>query len=70
LDRVIEEMRRMMLRSAAKNSTERMLNKGGPARTAGQQQQHQSSGAYGQLQGRFLDPSGFHIARELMRRSS
>jgi hypothetical protein len=59
LDRLIEEIRRLMLRSVEETTSERMLNRGGPGRTTGKHQQHQISGAYGQLQGRFWDLGGF-----------
>jgi hypothetical protein len=66
LDRVIEEIRKLMLRSAEAVNKEE-LNRREPAIAAGkkqkrkkkQQQQHSWRGARGQLQKRIWDPGGF-----------
>jgi hypothetical protein len=60
LDEVIEHIRRMMLSSAAKTTSNEKLSRREPAREVGKQQQQQRSrGADGQLQGKFWDPGGF-----------
>jgi hypothetical protein len=57
---VIEEIRELMLRSTQEVVSKEKLNRREPARVAGkQQQQQQSRGAGGQLQGRVWDPGGF-----------
>jgi hypothetical protein len=62
LDEIIEEIRRLMIRSAEAVSKEK-LSRREPARAAGkkqqQQQQHSWRGADGQLQGKVWDPGGF-----------
>jgi hypothetical protein len=60
LDEIIEEIRRLMIRSAEAVSEEK-LSRGEPAIAAGQQmqQQQRSSGADGQLQRTVWDPGGF-----------
>jgi hypothetical protein len=61
LDMIIEEIRRLMIRSAEAVSKGK-LSRGEPAIAAGQQmqqQQQQSSGADGQLQRTVWDPGGF-----------
>jgi hypothetical protein len=76
LDRVIEKIRRLMLRSAQEAVSRRKLNNKEPARAAGkkkqqQQQQHSWRGARGQLQGKVWDPGGFqHWRRGAHERSS
>jgi hypothetical protein len=61
LDEEIEEIRRLMSRSATETASEEKLSRGEPARAAGQkkQQQQQSRGADGQLQRTVWDPGGF-----------
>jgi hypothetical protein len=60
LDEIIEEIRRLMIRSAEAVSKGK-LSRGEPAIAAGQQmqQQQRSSGADGQLQRTVWDPGGF-----------
>jgi hypothetical protein len=63
LDRVLDEIRKLMLISIEVFSKGE-LKKGEPAITAGkqeqqQQQQHSWRGARGKLQGKVLDPGGF-----------
>jgi hypothetical protein len=66
LDRVIEEIRRLMLRSAHESVSKEKLSRRKPAIAAGkkQQQQQQSSGADGQLQRIVWDPGGFQQSWE------
>jgi hypothetical protein len=61
LDRVIEEIRKLMLRSAEETVSKEKLSRRDPAIAAGkqQQQQQQSRGAGRQLQVRVWDPGGF-----------
>jgi hypothetical protein len=60
LDRDIEEIRRMMLRSAHETASKEKMSRGKPAIVARKkQQQQQRNGAYGQLQKIVWDPSGF-----------
>jgi hypothetical protein len=61
LEEIIEEIRRLTLRSSQEVVSRRKLNIGGPTREAGkkrQQQQH-IGGAGGQLQEKVWDPGGF-----------
>jgi hypothetical protein len=61
LDRVIEEIRRLML-SSAEAFNKGNLNRGEPTTVVGkkkQQQQHSWRGAGGELQGKVWDPIGF-----------
>jgi hypothetical protein len=64
LDEEIENIRRLMSRSAAETASEEELSRGEPAIAAGQQmqQQQRSSGADGQLQRTVWDPGGFQQA--------
>jgi hypothetical protein len=64
LDKEIEEIRRMMLRSVQEAINKEKLNRGNPSIAAGNmQQQQQSNGADGQLQKRVWDPGGFQQSR-------
>jgi hypothetical protein len=69
LDKVIEEIRRLMLSSAAETASNERLSRRKPTRAAGkkkqqQQQQHSWKGADGQLQGKVWDPGGFQSWRK------
>jgi hypothetical protein len=60
LDEVIEEIKRIMLRSVTKYSRKEKLSRRKPAIATGKQQQHQQGdGADGQLQRTIWDPGGF-----------
>jgi hypothetical protein len=61
LDKVIEEIMRVMLRSTEEIDSKEKLNIRDPTIATGkkQQQQQKSSGAYGQLQRTIWDPGGF-----------
>jgi hypothetical protein len=61
LDEVIEEIRRLMLRSAETASEER-LSRREAAAAAAQKQQQQQNGADGKLQIFVWDPGGFPTA--------
>jgi hypothetical protein len=61
LDEVIEEIRRLMLRSAETASEER-LSRREAAAAAAQKQQQQQNGADEQLQRMIWDPGGFPTA--------
>jgi hypothetical protein len=58
LDEEVEEIRKMMLRSAAE-SVSKGMNRREPAIVAGKMQQQRSGGADGQLQRTVWDPGGF-----------
>jgi hypothetical protein len=64
MDREIEELRRLMLRSETNTASEEKLSRRNPAIAAGKKQQQQSSGADGQLQRTFWDPGGFQQSQE------
>jgi hypothetical protein len=65
LDREIEEIRRLMLRSAHETSSKKKLSRRKPTIAAGKkQQQQQSRGADGQLQRIIWDPGGFQQSWE------
>jgi hypothetical protein len=64
LDRVIEEIRELMLRSAQEAVNKGKLNRGEPAITTGKKKKkkknnNNNKGARGQLQGEVWDPGGF-----------
>jgi hypothetical protein len=69
LDKVIEEIRRLMLSSIAETASNERLSRRKPARAPGKkkqqkQQQHSWKGVDGQLQGNVWDPSGFQSWRK------
>jgi hypothetical protein len=61
LDRVIEEIRKLMLRSVEETVSKEKLSRRDPAIAVGkqQQQQQQSRGVGKQLQEKVWDPGGF-----------
>jgi hypothetical protein len=59
MDAMIEEIRRLMLRSAETASEERLGRREATAKTTQQQQQQQQDGADEQLQRMIWDPGGF-----------
>jgi hypothetical protein len=71
LDKVIEEIREMMLKSTEETFSRRKMNRGEPARAAGQQQQQHRKGADGQapkrgLGSRRISTTVEEFMRELM----
>jgi hypothetical protein len=66
LDRVIEEIRRLMLRSAQEVVSKEKLDRKEPARETGemQEQQRNERGAERQLQEKVWDPGGFQQSWE------
>jgi hypothetical protein len=56
---VIENIRELMLKLAAKTASEEKLSRREPTITTGKMQQQRGSGADGQLQRTVWDPGGF-----------
>jgi hypothetical protein len=74
LDRVIEEIREMMVRSAEEAVSKEKLNRGEPARAAGKKKKKQTTttnrGAEDNSKEKFGIQEDFNRAGELMSRSS